>query len=81
MPVGAVILSVHNQNDFVCAWAEVDAYEGPVVLVDREFIIYGTGQRLEELPQVYLGTVLVFGGSLVWHVYEILPVVASAHGD
>jgi hypothetical protein len=38
--------------------------------VDREFRVFGTGQPLPEEPSRYVGTAIVPGGALVWHLME-----------
>lgn len=66
MPVGAKIVAVHEQDDGVYMWAEVDtntAYE------TRHFTVYATGQLIDGDPE-YRGTVFMANG-LVFHVYEV----------
>jgi hypothetical protein len=36
----------------------------------RSFRVFGTGQPLDRSARVYRGTVLTFGGQLVWHLFE-----------
>jgi len=68
MPVGARILCVQNQRGDICLWAEV-CPEGPTE--ERTFIVRGTGwEYIPVRDEVYLGTVQVSDGALVWHVFE-----------
>lgn len=71
MPTGARVLSVHEQHGQLCMWAEVNANpDGPTET--RHVRIKGTGHPIEQGEMIgfkFLGTVLVAGGSLVWHVY------------
>jgi len=69
-PVGAKILTVAGQNDTPCIWAEVDT-EAPTEKVIFE--VYGTGHEIKRgmgIDREHIGTVLLCGGSLVWHVYR-----------
>lgn len=68
MPVGAKMLHVHEQNDNICLWAEVDAAETATEF--RTFWVYGAGHSLPDDPGVYIGTVHLHVSSLVFHVYE-----------
>jgi hypothetical protein len=66
MPGGAQILTVQAQNDTPCVWALVDP-EAPKQT--HHFRVYGTGHPIDE-PGQYLGTFQLYGGSLVFHVFE-----------
>lgn len=68
MPKGAKILTVQAQDGQACLWALVNADEGE--METRDFVIYGTGHYVSPLPGVYIGTVQMAGGRLVWHVFE-----------
>jgi hypothetical protein len=72
MPVGATILVAQNQRERVTLWAEV---EDTNPMEDREFLVCKTGQPCPTLrrKKLFLGTVQLDGGSLVLHVYELLP--------
>jgi hypothetical protein len=69
MPEGARILSVNTQMDKPCIWAVVETENKPQM---RTFKTYGTGHGLPEhyAIDVYVGTYLVSGDSLVFHVFE-----------
>ena len=66
LPKGAQILSVANQNDSLVLYALVDAEK-----TEREaYTIYirGTGHPMYHLG-VFIGTVSMFGGKLMLHVF------------
>jgi hypothetical protein len=79
MPEGAEILHVDSQlPGRICFWAKVKVT--PVIepgkceyapvyykLVNRKFVICGTGQPLP-MPLTYIGTVM--DAPFVWHVFE-----------
>ncbi len=67
VPCGAKILSVACQCDQICMWALVDP-EAEKEL--RLFAVYGTGHKVPDNPGTFIGTVLMHGGSLVFHVFE-----------
>jgi hypothetical protein len=71
MPVGAQILSIHEQDAEVCMWVMV---EPEAATERRTFAYFGTGHRLPANPMEFLGTahVLLISGSLVFHVFEVL---------
>ena len=72
-PHGAVLLSVHAQQDCMFAWFLVDP-EQP--MSTRRYAVLGTGQ-LTPSPMLYglvfAGTIHVFNGSLVFHVWMEPP--------
>lgn len=70
MPVGAEILSLQSQRDAICLWAIVDP-DAPKQVC--RFRVYGTGHPLPDEPGVFIGTVQLHGGSLVFHVFEEAP--------
>lgn len=64
------MLSVAVQNGDVNLWAEVDA-DNP--LIHRKFRTSGTGHPLPTgESRRFIGTFLVHGGALVFHLFEIL---------
>lgn len=69
MPVGANLLSVDQQKEIICLWAEVDP---DAKREFRSFEIFGTGHSIKPGQRKFLGTVLTRGGELVWHVFERL---------
>ena len=68
MPTGAEILSVGEQNGELVMWARVNP-DNPHGL--RNIVIKGTGHPIgaHELGR-FIGTVIMLGGRLVWHVFE-----------
>jgi hypothetical protein len=73
MPVGAVILTAREQRDATCIWALVDPNER---LERRRFVVYGTGNEVDQEDLKYIGTAIHMHGALVLHVFEEL-IVAS----
>lgn len=66
------LLTVQAQCSQICVWAEIDT-DKP----EREFNILpmGTGWELDKMKHfdkmTYLGTVQLYGGELVWHMYYV----------
>jgi hypothetical protein len=75
MHKNAKILSVQNQMNTLCLWAEVDTSNDNET---RSFFAYNTGQAFgyEDFKDFhhreYIGTVLLRGGYDVVHVYELI---------
>jgi hypothetical protein len=69
MPDGAQILHVESQSLMPCMWVEVDP---SAPRVTRNFHVYGTGHHMHSEPQWYLGTFMLHGGALVFHLYEVM---------
>ena len=67
MPQGAEILTVQEQGGVPHLWAICDS-ESP--LVDRHFLMYGTGHRIDIAFDKYIGTFQLMNGKLVFHVFE-----------
>ncbi len=79
MPANSQVLSVGAQGTQMFVWALVDSTL-PANHV-KQFAIYGTGHEVKaslDYDQEFIGTVLMMGGSLVFHVFEIIP-VSSVH--
>lgn len=72
MPKGAKILSVQAQRGEVVMWAAVDER---AKVEPRAFIVVGTGYReaVNEHTCQFLGTVQLYDGDLVLHVFEQDP--------
>ena len=67
LPLGSRILSVGVQNNFVVLWAEVDRRQTtPEIYI---IYTYGTGHDISRQRGKFIGTCLMMGGALVWHVY------------
>lgn len=70
LPIGAKFLSLAEQKGKICLWFMVDENN---YMEQRVFAIFNTGQLIpSHVKMEYLGTVLVVGRSLVWHVFEVL---------
>ena len=75
MPTGAKILHVGAQKNEIYLWAEVDVKE--MGRQDRLFWAAGTGHALpkgigkDETAATVLGSVMLFDGDLVFHIFEI----------
>jgi hypothetical protein len=68
MPKLAKILTVQEQNGFICIWAIVNPEDEREL---RKFIALGTGWNFPTLENfIYISTVQESG--LVWHVFEIV---------
>ena len=73
MPYGAKIIALHMQNDVPTLWAVVDVDTD--MRQAREFAIVGTGHAPVEDNYKFIGTVCEFNRPLVWHVFEVMPVI------
>lgn len=69
MPRGARILSVDVQHGVPCLWAMVDPTAPKVA---RRFRLAGTGHPLaaEWTADRFVGTVILAGGMLVFHLFD-----------
>ncbi len=67
MPEGAEILTVQTQHDKPKLWALVDPLAPQVERIIR---VVGTGHDFRGTG-TYIGTFQMFGGDLVFHVFEI----------
>lgn len=68
IPEGGKPLAVHVQRGQPCMWVQVTP-DAPMTL--RIFAIYGTGHQMPDDPGTFIGTYLVDGGALVFHLFEI----------
>jgi hypothetical protein len=66
MPVGAETLHVAEQRGRWCLWVRVDPTQRAEEV--RRFRVVGTGHSHAEGE--YVGTLLMDGGALVFHVFE-----------
>jgi hypothetical protein len=78
MHSGAMALHVDAVGDQLFVWALVPDSLG-AFMRERRFIVVGTGHDLDYQGQRYLGTALMHGGALVWHVFE-MPAPATIAG-
>ena len=67
VPQDFKILTTAVQNDKACIWAEV---ETDVPKIDLKIYVFGTGHKIPvEINLNYIGSVLMFDGRGVFHVY------------
>jgi hypothetical protein len=70
MPLAAKVLTVQVQHGAPYLWALVDPANVDAMRT-RRFRLAGTGHPIEDTDGLkYVGTFQMFGGSLVWHVFE-----------
>lgn len=71
LPTGAQVLTVQVQRDNLQLWALVDPEIETVE--KRKFIVIGTGNPINDLINtvVYISTIQIYGGALVFHVFEV----------
>lgn len=69
MPRGAVVLSVATQDDCPQMWARVDPAQP---MSPRRFHVAGTGHPLTGVEGRFIGTFLMRGGALVFHLFEAI---------
>ena len=71
LPKGADVLSVgppRDRNDGpLDLWAAVDPQ---AEIESRTFRIIGTGNPMPDFHGLFIGTVPMFGGTLIFHVFE-----------
>jgi hypothetical protein len=68
MPQGAEVLTIDLQHDHPCLWVLVD----PVAQTEaKHFRIVGTGHRIDENIERYIGTFQMVGLGLVFHLFEL----------
>ena len=67
MPVGAEVIHVAEQHGRLCLWASVDP---TLTLEERRFRIAGTGHHIRGAIGSHIGSVLLAGGDLVFHVFN-----------
>lgn len=69
MLAGAEVLTAREQGDKICVWAKVDTAES--MQSPRTFHVIGTGHEIPENPNLRnIGTAILQGGGLVFHVFE-----------
>lgn len=74
LPLGAEILCAREQRNDICIWYRCD----PAQVVKREcqIAVCGTGHPAPPADEArYLGTAFLYGGDLVFHVFERLYIV------
>jgi len=73
LPRGAEILTVETQGEAVQLWALVDPAESTE---PRQFRLAGTGHPIEDPNLKYVSSFQLYGGSLVFHVFEVIQSAA-----
>lgn len=69
LPAKAQILSCQIQHGEPMIWALVNP-EAP--LEPRTIAVVGTGHPVEALAPLFISTIQLGGGSLVFHIFEVL---------
>ncbi len=71
MPEGAKILSFQTQRDLPMIWALVNP-DAP--MQSRKFRLAGTGHPIADYDDElsFVATCQMMGGSLVWHLFELV---------
>lgn len=67
MPNDAEILCAQMQHNDICLWALVEP-KSPEEC--RQIKVIGTGHPIVEEKLIYISTVQMHGGTLIWHVFE-----------
>jgi hypothetical protein len=76
MPVGATILSAQVQDGDIQIWALVDP---DAKKETRYFGVAGTGHPIDDnFAGKFIGTVQMYQGALVFHVFEVLKNLVEA---
>lgn len=70
LPIGAKVLSVHEQRGEVFIWILVNQEEN--VYETRKFRLAGTGHSISDENIKFIGTFQLYSGSFVGHLFEIL---------
>ena len=71
LPRGARILSFQSPRGQPFIWALVDPEA--TAWISRRFRLVGTGHPIEDTGGLsYIGTVVMWEGALVWHLFEIV---------
>lgn len=73
MPDGAELLCAREQGDSIALWAIVDVRTAGVT-EPRRIGVFATGKPLPDLPMRFLGTACLSGGTIIFHVFEVLGV-------
>lgn len=73
LPDSAEVLIVHEQNNMPRMWTLSKDSEPSAI--ERRFYLAATGEKLPEIfdkyKPYYLGSIYLFGGSLVYHAFEL----------
>jgi len=69
LPLGAEILTAQMQGDQLCLWAMVNT-SPDAITKNRRIEIIGTGNPVPTGDLKYISTFQVYGGGLIFHVFE-----------
>jgi len=67
MPVGSKILSFQVQKGTPMIWCRVNT---DLDLIKRVFKLYGTGHPFENKDGKYIGSIQLYNGDLIFHLFE-----------
>ena len=67
IPKGGVVLSAQEQGETICIWVQLDD-SNPVE--GRVFEVFGTGHPISNGERIFIGTIQLMGGLLIFHVFE-----------
>jgi len=67
MPIDSQFLHVAEQHSKACMWYGVDT-DLPDCLY--YFVLRGTGHKLDGTEGRFLGTFMMYGGDLIFHLFE-----------
>jgi len=67
IPRGAKFLSVGVQRGKVCLWVQVDS-DAPKE--SQLIVMHGTGHPMKSDSMQFIGTVMLYDGDLVFHVFH-----------
>jgi hypothetical protein len=71
LPLGAKILTVQKQGEYICFWVLQSPNHGPTEV--KTILKVGTGHTFDDANcYQYIGTVQELDGGLVWHYFEVL---------
>jgi hypothetical protein len=70
---GGKVLLVADQFSNITVWTEEKTARGGIPPRTREVVLVGTGHEIPESHPHHLGSVLMTGGTWVWHVYANFP--------
>jgi hypothetical protein len=74
LPMGAQILTLQLQGLQPCIWALVDP---EAVLERRHIFVFETGKQVPDHDGLqYMGTLQLFHGLRVFHVFEKMPIAS-----
>lgn len=69
VPEGAEMLCAREQHEHICVWYRCDP---TAPLTARALAVVGTGNPAPDVVGRYLGSAVLQGGDLVFHVFEMI---------